>query len=106
MFINFNEGHPDIYIYIKKKIMTNFICWNCRGFKDKQDDIKHMISNHRPACFALQETYLKKEKTRSQFMVTIVLERIFIFLSGPLGGVALLTSNNFPHIQIPLNTNI
>ena len=85
--------------------MTNFICWNCRGFKNKHDEIKELISYHRPVCFALQETYFKKNDK-----VTIhgynCFRKDFHHSERATGGVALLISNNFPHTPVPLNTNI
>ena len=42
--------------------MTNFITWNCRGFKNKRDEIKDIITDHQPICFAFQETYLKQNE--------------------------------------------
>ena len=43
--------------------MDNFICWNCRGFKNKRHEIRELISDHGPICLALQETYLKINDT-------------------------------------------
>ena len=43
--------------------MNNFISWNYRGFKNKRHDIRELISDHRPLCLALQETYLKINDT-------------------------------------------
>ena len=40
--------------------MIKFISWNCRGFKNKRDDIKDIIADHHPLCFAFQETHLKR----------------------------------------------
>ena len=39
--------------------MANLLSWNIRGFMNKRDEIRDLISDHRPICFALQETHLK-----------------------------------------------
>ena len=79
--------------------MTNFICWNCRGFKNKRDEIKEMISHHRPVCFALQETYFKIHDR-----VTIrgynCFRKDFHHSESPNGDVALLISNNLSYTLI------
>ena len=41
--------------------MTNLISWNCRGFTNIWGEIKELISDHQPICFALQETHIKKK---------------------------------------------
>ena len=85
--------------------MANFISWNCRDLKNKRDELKDLISNHRPICFALQETYLKK-----QDKVTLrgysCFRKDFHHSDWETGGVALLISNDYPHTPIILNTNI
>ena len=85
--------------------MTNFISWNCRGIKNKRDEIRDLISDHRPICFALQETHLVKHDK-----ITIRgynnYRKDFHSSERASGGVALLISNDFPHNPVPLNTNI
>ena len=85
--------------------MTSFISWNCRGFKNKRHEIKELIFYHRPICFAFQETYLKTNDT-----VTIrdysSFRKDVHHASRATGGIAILVSNNFPHTNIPLNTNL
>ena len=39
--------------------MTNLFSWNCHSFMNKWDEIRDLISDHRPICFPLQETHLK-----------------------------------------------
>ena len=85
-------------ILLKK--MTNFICWNCRGFKNKWDEIRDIISDHRPIFFAFQETHLTKYD-KVTFCGCSRFKKDY-----HSGGVTLLISNDFPHIHIPLNTNI
>ena len=85
-------------------MMTNFISWNCRGLINKRDEIREIISDHRPICFALQETHLKNNDK-----VTIrgysIYSKSCHSSERATGGVALLVSNNFPHSPIPLNTS-
>ena len=85
--------------------MANFLSWNCRGFKNKRDEIRDIISDHPPICFAFQETFLWKEDK-----VTIrgynSFRKDIDHTGRATGGVVLLVSNDFPHNPIPLNTNI
>ena len=85
--------------------MTNFICWNCRGFVNKRDEIKDMIPDFRPICFALQETHLKKNDKASVRGYSSF-RKDSSSSTRATGGVALLVSNDFLHIHIPLNTDI
>ena len=59
--------------------MTNLICWNCRGFKNKWGEIKNIISDHQSLCIALQETYLK-QNDKVVIRGLKVLEKISIML--------------------------
>ena len=85
--------------------MTNFLCWNCRGFNNKRHEIRELISDHGPICLALQETYLKNKYT-----VTIrnysIFRKDLHHCSRATGGTAVLVSNKFPHSPVPLNTNV
>ena len=85
--------------------MTNFICWNCRGFMNKCDEIKDMISDFRPICFALQETHIQKNEKASICGYSSFRKDSSSSMRAT-GGVALLISNDYPHIHIPLNTEI
>ena len=85
--------------------MTNFISWNCRGFKNKRDEIKDIILDYKPICFAFQETYLKLTDS-----VTIrdykCFRKDFHHAVKATGGVSLLISNKFPCTPVSLKTNI
>ena len=83
--------------------MTNFICWNCHGFKNKQDEKR--ISDHQPIFLELQETHVTKHD-KVIFLDYSCFRKDYHSSERGTGGVALLVSNNFPHNQIPLNTNI
>ena len=85
--------------------MTNFISWNCRGFKNKRHEIRELISDHRPLCLALQETYLKIDDTATVRGYRSF-RKDFNLASRATGGIAILVSNNFPHNPIPLNTTL
>ena len=89
----------------KEKKMNNFICWNCRGFKNKRHEIRELISDHGPICLALQETYLKINDTVSVRGYNCF-RKDFHHPSRATGGIAILVSNNVPHTSIPLNTNL
>ena len=81
--------------------MTNFIVWNCRGFKNKRDEIKNIISDHRPVCIALQETYLK-QNDKIMIRGFKCFRRDFHHVPKSTGGLALLISNDFPCTPIAL----
>ena len=85
--------------------MANFLSWNCYGFKNKRDEIRDIISDYQPTCFAFQETFLRNEdkvivRDYNSF------KKDFNHTGRATGGVALLVSNDFPHSPIPLNTNL
>ena len=85
--------------------MTDFICWNCHGLIHKRDEIKDIIFDHRPICFALQETHLKtNDKVTVRGYSNF--RKDCSSSARATGGVALLISNDFPHNPIHLNTNI
>ena len=85
--------------------MTNFICWNCRGFNNKRDEIRDIISDHRSICFVFQETHLTKND-KVTFRGYTTFGKDYHSSERATGGVALLVSNDFPHNPIPLNTHI
>ena len=64
-----------------------------------------MISNHQPICFALQETYLKRQDKVS-FRGYSCFRKDFHHTERATDGVALLISNDYPHTSIMLNTHI
>ena len=85
--------------------MTNFISWNSRGFKNKRDEIKNIISDHRRMCISLQETYLKQDD-KLVIRSFECFRRDFHHAAKAFGRLALLISNDFPNTQIGLNKNI
>ncbi|KFM73191.1 putative RNA-directed DNA polymerase from transposon X-element, partial [Stegodyphus mimosarum] len=66
-------------------------------------NIKSLIDIYQPACFGVQETYLKQESTAKLRRYSTVRKD---FLSGERirGGVAILTSHTYPLTVFPLNT--
>ena len=85
--------------------MTKFLSWNCIGFKIKLDDIQDIVADHHPLYFAFQETHLRKNdkviiRDYSSF------RKDYHHSERVTCVVALLISNDVPHIPIPLNTNI
>ena len=63
-----NEGHQ---ILTLKKITTDFICSNCRGLKNKQDEIRDMISDHRPTIFCCARNLFKKKCKKLNFVLQL-----------------------------------
>ena len=44
---------------------NSFIQWNCRGFRNKLEEIQLFIKNHNPIAICLQETLLKDNESLS-----------------------------------------
>ena len=85
--------------------MANFISWNSRGYINKRDEVRDLISDHWPICFTMQETHLKDNDK-----VTIhgysTLEKTPIPPQEPQVVWLSLFLMFFPHDPIWLNTNI
>ncbi|GBN13453.1 hypothetical protein AVEN_171515-1 [Araneus ventricosus] len=81
-----------------------FVSWNCRGFRNKSSELKDIINSYKPACIALQETYIRDNDT-----VKIRDYSIFNNTSSSTrasGGVALAVANDIPSSCLHLNTNL
>ncbi|GBN51919.1 putative RNA-directed DNA polymerase from transposon X-element [Araneus ventricosus] len=81
-----------------------FVSWNCHGFRNKSSELKDIINSYKPACIALQETYIKDNDT-----VNIRDYSIFSNTSSSArasGGVALAVANDIPSTCLNLNTNL
>lgn len=85
--------------------MAVLLSWNCRGFRSKLDNIKSLVADHHPVCFAIQETYLKT--TDSAKIRRYSCLRKDNDIDGRVsGGVALFTSHDYPSTVIPLHTTL
>ena len=69
---------------------------------NKCNEIKDMISDFHPICFALKETHLKKND-RASIRVYSSFRKDSSSYTRETGSVV---SNDFPHVHIPLNTDI
>ena len=86
-------------------MITNFISWNCCDFNNKLDEIRDIISDHRPVCFALQERHLKKnEKIIMHSYISF--RKDFLSSERATGGISLLISKDIAKNPNPLNTNM
>ena len=85
--------------------MTNFLSWNCRGFNNKRDEIRDIISDHHPLCFAFQETHLKRNDIVS-IRSWSCFRKDFHHSERATDVFAFLISSDSPHRPIPLNRNI
>ena len=92
-----------VVIFIFKKV-TNFLYWNCRRFKNKQDEIRGLTSDHWPIFFPLQETY-STNHDKVTFHGYSSFRKDYHFSERATGGVALPISNDFPYNASPLNIN-
>ncbi|GFV51394.1 putative RNA-directed DNA polymerase from transposon X-element [Trichonephila clavipes] len=85
--------------------MTSFISWNCRGLRTRLDELKSIISTYKPACVALQETFLKSTMTMQVRGYNCV-RRDVDGDTSPTGGVCLFTSNLYPSTVVTLHTSL
>ncbi|GBN92256.1 hypothetical protein AVEN_12459-1 [Araneus ventricosus] len=77
---------------------------NCHGFRNKSSELKDIINSYKPACIALQETYIRDNDT-----VKIRDYSIFSNTSSSTrasGGVALAVANDIPSSCLHLHTNL
>ncbi|XP_042913816.2 uncharacterized protein [Parasteatoda tepidariorum] len=81
------------------------ISWNCRGFYVNFPDIKNLIEKHNPACFALQETFLKPNH-KANVQRYSHLRKDFIDGNKACGGVSLLISKSYPFSPVLLTTTL
>ncbi|GBM35887.1 hypothetical protein AVEN_16862-1 [Araneus ventricosus] len=81
-----------------------FVSWNCHSFRNKSSELKDIINSYKPACIALQETYIEDNYT-----VNIRDYSIFSNASSSArasGGVVLAVANDTPFTCLNLNTNL
>ncbi|GBN76657.1 hypothetical protein AVEN_66616-1 [Araneus ventricosus] len=75
--------------------MSTFVSWNCRGIRNKLQDIKEIINNLQPVCIGLQETFLTSNiplKIRGYNSV----RKDAATGASHSGGVCILTTNLYP----------
>ncbi|GFU64638.1 putative RNA-directed DNA polymerase from transposon X-element [Trichonephila clavipes] len=85
--------------------MTSFISWNCRGLRTRLDDLKSLLSTYKPACVALQETFLISPMTLQVRGYNCV-RRDVDGDTSPNGGACLFTSHLYPSNVITLHTSL
>ncbi|GBM56159.1 hypothetical protein AVEN_139006-1, partial [Araneus ventricosus] len=66
-------------------------------------DLRDLINKYRPACIALQETYLKTDKNSIRHYKIFSKHHID---HGASGGVAILAASDIPSIRLTLNTEL
>ena len=82
---------------------NSFIQWNCRGFRNKLEEIQLFIKNHNPIAICLQETLLKDNESLSiknhhlQLHSTIDNGKVS-------GGVCILVRNDIPNSEVQIQT--
>lgn len=85
--------------------MALLLSWNCRGLRNKVDEIKHLISDHHPVCIALQETFMHSTHT-CKIRGYNYTQKTCHSSGRASGGVAFLISNRIPSNTLTLNTNL
>jgi len=85
--------------------MAQVISWNCHGLTHNIDEVKNLIYQHMPACFALQETYLHTSQNPKFHNYSLIRKdhESTVKISG---GVALLVSHQYPYTIINLHTDL
>jgi exonuclease III len=83
----------------------SLLSWNCHGFRQHISDIKDLINLYNPACIALQETFLQ-ENVSAKLRNFTSFRKDYVHGERASGGVALLTSHDYPTHPINLNTDL
>jgi ribonuclease HI len=81
------------------------VSWNCHGFYQHVSDLKDIINRYHPICIALQETFLHEAKT-AKIRNYSSFRKDYAVGDRPSGGVALLTSHDYPCSPVPLQTDL
>ena len=81
------------------------IQWNCRGLKQKFDEIKLLLSQHKSSVICLQETFLKLDDT-----ITLkgfnVYNHIHSECQRPSEGTSIFVKSSCPQRHIDLSTEL
>ena len=85
---------------------NGIIQWNCRGLRNKIDDIQILIKEHNPIALCIQETLLKQDESLSIKNYTNYNLTPPIINCKVSGGVCVLVRNDIPHTEIQLNTSL
>ena len=83
---------------------NSFIQWNCRGFRNKLEEIQLFIKNHNPIAICLQETLLKDNESLSIKNYTTYNYTPPIANGKVSGGVCILVRNDIPHSEVQIQT--
>ena len=93
----------------KRKFLCggNFICWNCRGIKNKQEELQILIKDLRPLALLIQESKLKENHT------FILKNYTFEHKSQTInedentkGGVGIFIRKEIPYKTINITSNL
>ena len=83
---------------------NSFIQWNCRGFRNKLEEIQLFIKNYNPIAICLQETLLKDNENLSIKNYTTYNYTPPIANGKVSGGVCILVRNDIPHSELQIQT--
>ncbi|GBO35392.1 hypothetical protein AVEN_76435-1, partial [Araneus ventricosus] len=83
--------------------MSTLLSWNCRGVRNKVQDLKALLNFSQHVCVALQETFLKSNLNFNLRGANCVRKDVDS-VTTPSGGVCILTSNSYPSSPLPLRT--
>ena len=83
---------------------TAFIQWNCRGIKNKMDEIKLLLQSYNPIACCLQETFIRDEDVINFSQYTSFHQSSQVNNGKACGGVSILIRNDIPHDEVKLNT--
>ena len=82
------------------------IQWNCRGLKNKIDEIKLFIREHNPIAFCLQETFLTKNDNFNIKNYSFYSFDARDTQSRPSRGTCILVRNDVSHTEVRLQSNL
>ena len=93
---------------------TVILQWNCRGLRDKREDLELLINTYKPIVICLQETllssqiekYQKEGKTLPSFVNFTNYHSYFKCIESGRNGIAIYVRNGTFHSPIKLKTRL
>lgn len=83
------------------------ISWNCRGIKNKKENLQVLINDIKPVCLCLQETKLGEfQEFRVQNFTFVHKHKVLNPNENLHGGVGLLIRKDIPFLPVELRTTL
>ena len=85
---------------------TVFISWNCRGIKNKKQDLEILIKNKNPTTICLQELKLKKDPYFELTNYSFIFKNLILQPDEIAhGGVGIFIRKDIPYVSLDVNSN-